>query len=50
MGKMVVVRFLFFLSGILPRGDVDDLIHYCTRPKAECNSASGRPGYREVIV
>ena len=48
MGKMVVVRF--FLSGILPRGDVDDLIHYCTRPKAECNSASGRPGYREVIV
>ena len=25
-------------------------MHYCTRPKAECNSASGRPRYRGVIV
>ena len=29
---------------------VDNLMHYCTRPKAECNSALGRPRYREVIV
>ena len=29
---------------------VDDLMHYCTRPKAECKSASGRPRYRGVIV
>ena len=29
---------------------MDDLMHYCTRPKAECNSASGRPRYRGVIV
>ena len=35
---------------LLPRGAVDDLMHYCTRPKAECNSASGRPRYRGVIV
>ena len=25
-------------------------MHYCTRPKAECNSASGRPRYLGVIV
>ena len=25
-------------------------MHYCKRPKAECNSASGRPRYRGVIV
>ena len=36
-------------SYVLPRGAVDDLI-YCTRPKAECISASGRPRYRGVIV
>ena len=28
----------------LPQGAVDDLMHYCKRPKAECNSASGPPG------
>ena len=33
---------------ITPRA-VDDLMHYCTRPKSECNSASGCPWY-EVIV
>ena len=33
-------------SKLLPRGAVDDLMHYCARPKAECNSASGRPRYR----
>ena len=27
-----------------------DLMHYCTRPKAECNSASGRPRYRGVMA
>ena len=25
---------------------MDDLVHYCTRPKAECNSASSRPQQR----
>ena len=30
---------------LLSRGAVDDLMHYCTWPKAECNNASGRPGY-----
>ena len=29
----------------ITRGAVDDLIHYCMRPKPECNSASGRPRY-----
>ena len=29
---------------------MDDLMHYCTRLKAKCNSASGRPRYRGVIV
>ena len=38
------------LSKLLPRGAVDDLMHYCMRPKAECNSASGGPRYRGVIV
>ena len=28
---------------LLPRGVVDDLMHYCTRTKAEYNSSSGRP-------
>ena len=35
---------------LLPKGAVDDLMHFCTRPKAKCNSASGRPRYRGVIV
>ena len=35
---------------ITPRFAVDDLKHYCTRPSASCNSASGRPRYRGVIV
>ena len=34
----------------ITRGAVDDLMHYCTRPKAKCNSASGRPRYGGVIV
>ena len=34
----------------ITRGAVDDLMHYCTRPKAEFISASGRPRYRGVIV
>ena len=29
---------------------MDNLMHYCTRPKAECNKASGRPQYRGIIV
>ena len=37
-------------SKLLPRGAMDDLMHYCTRPKSECNSASGRPRYRGLIV
>ena len=46
-----VISCLFVVwSKLLPRGAVDDLMHYCTRPKAECNSASGRPRYRGVIV
>ena len=46
-----VISCLFVvLSKLLPRGTVDDLMHHCTRPKAECNSASGRPRYRGVIV
>ena len=35
---------------VLPRGAVDDLMHYCKRRKAECNSALGRPRCRGVIV
>ena len=40
------------IKPIIPRcrGAVDDLMHYCTEPKAECNSLSGRPRYRGVIV
>ena len=34
----------------LPLGTVDDLMHYCTRPSAACNSASGRPRHLRVIV
>ena len=34
----------------ITRGAVDDLMHYCTMPKAECNSASDRPRYQGVIV
>ena len=41
---------VFVIVHLLPRGAVDDLMHYCTRPKAKCNSASGRPRYRGVIV
>ena len=37
-------------SYFMPVCSMDDLMHYCTRPKAECNSASGRPRYRGVIV
>ena len=33
-------------SKLLPRGAVDDLMHYGTRPKAECNGTSGRRPYR----
>ena len=35
---------------LLPLGTVDDLMHYCTRPSASCNSASGRPWHLGVIV
>ena len=45
-----VIKQLFHASvcsivELLSRGAVDDLMHYCTWPKAECNNASGRPGY-----
>ena len=35
---------------LLPLGAVDDLMHYCTQPKALCNSASGRPWHLGAIV
>ena len=35
---------------LLPRCAVDNLMHFCTRPKVECNSASGRARYRGLIV
>ena len=35
---------------LLPLGTVDDLMHYCTRPSASCNSASCRPRHLGVIV
>ena len=35
---------------LLPLGTVDDLMHYCTRPSALGNSASGRPRHLGVIV
>ena len=35
---------------LLSLGTVDDLMHYCKRPKSECNSASGRPRHLGVIV
>ena len=47
----IVISCLFEVkSKLIPRGAVDDLVHYCARPKAECNSASGRPLYQGVIV
>ena len=46
-----VISCLFVVqSKLLSRGTVDDLMHYCTRPKAECNSALGCPRFRGVIV
>ena len=33
------VKQLFRTCKLLPWGAVDDLMHYCTMPKAECNSA-----------
>ena len=41
---------VFVWSKLLPRGAVDKLMHYCMRPKAECNSASGRPWYRYFML
>ena len=35
---------------LLPIGAIDDLMQYFTRPTALCNSASGRPQHRGVIV
>ena len=35
---------------LLPRGAVNDLMHYFTRPYASCYSAPGRPLYRGVKV
>ena len=35
---------------LLPLDTMDDLMHFCTRPKAWCNSASGHPGHLGVIV
>ena len=35
---------------LLPRGELCDLMHYCTRPNGEWNSASGRTQHRGVIV
>ena len=35
---------------LLPLGTIDDLMHYCTRPSALGNSASGRPRHLGVIV
>ena len=46
----VISCLLVVLSKLLPQGAVDDLMHYCMRPKAESNRASGRPRYRGVIV
>ena len=46
-----VISCLFVVkSKLLTRGAVGDLMHYCRRLKAECNSASGRPRYRGIIV
>ena len=51
MVQYTVISCLFVVwSKLLPRGAVDDLMHYYTRPKAECNSASVRPPYRGEIV
>ena len=35
---------------LLPLGTVDDLMHYCIRPSASGNSASGGPRHLRVIV
>ena len=45
----VISCLLVIQSKLLLRGAVDDLMHYCTRPSASCNSASGRPWRRGEI-
>ena len=35
---------------LLLLGTAGDLMHYCTRPSASCNNASGRPRHLGVIV
>ena len=40
----------FSIIKLLPLGTVDDLMHFCTRPSALCNSASGLPRHLGVIV
>ena len=46
--KFMFIQYSFFILfcsivKLLPLGTVDDLMHYCTRPKARCNNASGHP-------
>ena len=37
-------------SQTIARGGEDGPMHYCPRPKAEGNNASGRPRHRGAIV
>ena len=49
VGYYTVISCMFVVySKLLPRGAMDDLMHYCT--SASCNSASGRPRHLRVIV
>ena len=49
-----VIKQLFMpvcsIVKLLPLGTVDDLMHYCTRPLASCNSALGRLRHLGAIV
>ena len=50
LGNKTFISCLFLVkSKLLPLGTVDDLMHYCTRPSALCNSASGRPWHLFVV-
>ena len=50
--RVIVYSYFMLVCSIvklLLRRAVGDLMHYCTRLKAECNSVSGHPRYRGVI-
>ena len=48
--KCLITLYISTLGNnkLLPLGAVDDLMHYCMRPVASCNSAPGRSRYRGV--